>query len=212
MPDSSTLVIVVLASLALAVVPGPAVLYIVTRSISQGRAAGMASVVGIHLGTLVHIAAAVLGLSALIVRSALAFNAMKYAGAAYLVYLGIRSLRDKRGPEAHQVLQQDPLSKIFRRGLVVNLLNVKTGLFFLAFLPQFVQPGRGDVATQMFALGIVFMVVAFLSDVAYAAVASRLSGRLRSSAAFARRQKVFSGTMYIALGASAALSGGRSSS
>src|SRR5436190_18211390 len=142
-PDSTSLWLFCLAALALLAIPGPAVLYIVVQSAEQGRKVGLASVGGVHVGSLVHVAAATAGLSALIVASALAFNVVKYAGAAYLVYLGIRKLlgRDDRslGPGEERVSYR----RAFARGAVVNVLNPKTALFFLALLPQFVDPDRG---------------------------------------------------------------------
>jgi threonine/homoserine/homoserine lactone efflux protein len=210
MPEPSTLGVVAVASLALAVIPGPAVIYIVTRSVTQGRAAGLVSVTGIHVGTLVHVAAAVAGLSALLMRSMIAFNIVKYAGAAYLIFIGLRQFvsRDD-GPIAETPRRS--LATIFRQGIVVNVLNPKTGLFFVAFLPQFVRPEDGSAALQMFVLGLVFIAVAFTSDAAYALISSRLGLRLRSSETFQRRQRVFSGTVYIGLGVTAAMSGHRSS-
>ncbi len=212
MPDVPTLGVVAAASLFLAIVPGPAVIYIVTRSVSQGRAAGIVSVAGIHVGTLVHVLAAVLGLSALVLRSALAFSAVKYAGAAYLLYLGVRELRSKSDEDGRVAVCTQPLAKIFRQGIIVNIFNIKTGLFFLAFLPQFVDPSRDDVPLQLFVLGSVFIMVAMCSDLIYALVSSGLSGRLRSSSRFARGQRLVAGGVYIGLGVTAAFSGNRSNS
>ena len=209
MLDPSVLAIVALASLALAIVPGPAVLYIVTRSVSQGRAAGVVSVAGIHVGTLVHVIAAAIGLSALLMRSVVAFSVVKYAGAAYLILLGIRTLRQKEEESGRLVLGEQSLRKVFNQGIVVNVLNPKTALFFFAFLPQFVDSGNGKEALQMLLLGFVFITVAFVSDAVYALVSSGLSDRLRSSARFTRRQKFLSGGVYLALGVSTALSGNR---
>jgi threonine/homoserine/homoserine lactone efflux protein len=209
MLDPSVLAIVALASLALAIVPGPAVIYIVTRSVSQGRAAGVVSVAGIHVGTLVHVIAAALGLSALLMRSVVAFSVVKYAGAAYLILLGIRTLRQKEEESGRLVLGEQSLRKVFNQGIVVNVLNPKTALFFFAFLPQFVDSGNGKEALQMLLLGFVFIAVAFVSDAVYALVSSGLSDRLRSSSRFTRRQKFLSGGVYLALGVSTALSGNR---
>ncbi|MGI8789614.1 MAG: LysE family translocator [Actinomycetota bacterium] len=209
MLDQSVLVIVGLASLALAIVPGPAVLYIVTRSVSQGRAAGVVSVAGIHVGTCAHVIAAALGLSALLMRSVVAFSVVKYAGAAYLVYLGIRTLRRTDGEGERVVLREQSLRRVFNQGIVVNVLNPKTALFFFAFLPQFIEPGNGQEALQILLLCLIFIAVAFASDVMYALVSSGLSDRLRSNARFARHQRIFSGWIYVALGVSTALSGNR---
>ena len=144
MPDLTLWGLFIVASVVLLLTPGPAVLFIVARSLEQGRAAGLVSVLGIHLGTIVHITAAAVGLSALLVSSALAFAIVKYLGAAYLIWIGIRTLlaRDP-DPEAPRV-PAEPLRRVFRDGFVVNLFNPKTAIFFLAFLPQFVDPARAQ--------------------------------------------------------------------
>ena len=210
MPDPAAIGVFSLASLALLVVPGPSVLYIVTRGITQGRMAGLASVLGVHVGTTFHVAAATLGLSALLMRSILAFNIVKYAGAAYLLYLGIRRLLDDDGPIQTGSVKAHSLARIFRQGVVVNVLNPKTALFFLAFLPQFVDVQKGSVPLQMLALGSIFIVLGLLSDGTYALVSSMLGNRLRTSGAFARRERLLSGSVYLGLGVGAALSGSRS--
>jgi threonine/homoserine/homoserine lactone efflux protein len=212
MPDPAALGVFSLASLALLVVPGPSVLYIVTRGITQGRMAGLASVLGVHVGTTFHIAAATLGLSALLMRSIVAFNIVKYAGAAYLVYLGIRRLLDDDNPVQTGSVQVRSLTRIFRQGIVVNLLNPKTALFFLAFLPQFVDVEKGSVPLQMIVLGSIFIVLGLISDGTYALVSSLIGNRLRTSTSFARRERLLSGGIYLGLGVTAALSGHRSGS
>ena len=156
MPALSTIALFLLAGLGLLLIPGPAVLYVVTRSAAQGRRAGLASVLGIESATCVHILAAALGLSAILLTSALAFNVVKYLGAAYLILLGLRTLLSKK---KHQdVLVEPPrsLSQLFGQGFLVNLLNPKTALFFYAFLPQFVDPSRGAVVGQILLLGVLF--------------------------------------------------------
>ena len=160
MPDASSLALFTVAAITLLVIPGPSVLYIVTRSVDQGRAAGLASVGGIHVGTLVHVAAAALGLSALLVSSATAYNAVRWLGAAYLVWLGVRRLlaRDEEvaaaaGPEA----RRHGLGRVFAQGVVVNVLNPKTALFFFAFLPQFVDVARGSVRLQVVVFGAAYL-------------------------------------------------------
>ena len=199
-PDSHALALFAAAALALLLVPGPAVLYIVSQSAEHGRLAGIVSVAGVHLGTLVHVAAATVGLSALIVSSAIAFSVVKYAGAAYLVYLGIRRLLT-REPAELLPARDEPLSGLFVQGAVVNVLNPKTALFFLAFLPQFVDPGR-TVWTQVLVLGVTFVVLGFLSDGLYALVAGSLARWLK-----ARRRvlRYASGSVFVGLGVSAAL-------
>ena len=190
-----------LAALALLAIPGPAVLYIVFQSAELGRRVGLASVAGVHLGTLVHVAAASAGLSAVIVASSLAFSVVKYAGAAYLVYLGIRKLLE-RNEETRIERRREPLRRAFMRGTIVNALNPKTALFFLAFLPQFVAPDRGGVWSQALVLGFVFVGLGLVTDSLYALVAGTVGGLLRR-----RRNAVRygSGIVFIALGATAAL-------
>ncbi len=209
MPSASTFLLFGLAALGLLVIPGPAVLYIVTRSIHQGRAAGLVSVLGVATGSLVHVAAAALGLSALLMSSAVAFEAVKLVGAAYLVWLGIRTLRAHGGDEVPQDGDPARLSRSYTQGVVVNVLNPKTALFFLAFLPQFVDPAAGAAAPQMLVLGALFVTLGCLSDGTYALVASRLGEWLRSRPTFARNRRYVSGGVYITLGAVAALTGHR---
>ena len=201
-PDSTHLWLFSLAALALLAVPGPAVLYIVVQSAEQGRRAGLASVAGVHLGTLVHVGAASIGLSALIVASTTAFSAVKYAGAAYLVLLGIRRLTEKDSDEEELPRRPDLLRRAFLRGAVVNVLNPKTALFFLAFLPQFVDSARGGVWSQALVLGLAFGGLGLISDSLYALAAGTLGGLLR------RRRRALrygSGVVYVGLGAVAAL-------
>jgi threonine/homoserine/homoserine lactone efflux protein len=199
-PDSHALALFAGAALALLLVPGPAVLYIVAQSAEHGRLAGVVSVAGIHLGTLVHVAAAAIGLSALIVSSAIAFSVVKYAGAAYLVYLGIRRLLT-REPTELVTARRQPLSALFAQGAVVNVLNPKTALFFLALLPQFVDPER-TVWTQVVVFGLTFVVLGFLSDGLYALTAGTLARWLR---AHRRPMRFASGSIFVGLGISAAL-------
>jgi threonine/homoserine/homoserine lactone efflux protein len=158
-------------------------------------------VAGIHIGTFVHIVAAAVGLSALILASAVAFNIVKFAGAAYLVYLGIRKLLERQPPGEAEP-PRAPLRHVFLRGTVVNVLNPKTALFFLAFLPQFVDAGRGAVWSQVVVLGLVFLALGVVSDSAYALAGSAMGSLLRRRARATRR---ISGSVYIALGGIAAL-------
>jgi threonine/homoserine/homoserine lactone efflux protein len=199
-PDSTSLWLFSVAALALLAIPGPAVLYIVVQSAEQGRRAGLASVAGVHLGTLVHVAAATAGLSALIVASALAFSIVKYAGAAYLVFLGIRKLLERE--EAQVELERDTLRRAFVRGVVVNVLNPKTALFFLAFLPQFVEADRGGVWSQVLVLGLTFIGLGLVSDSLYALAAGSVANLLRRKR---RIMRYFSGGVYMTLGAVASL-------
>jgi len=206
LPDLSTLLLFSTAAIALLVVPGPAVLYIVTRSIDQGRSAGLVSVLGIHVGSVVHVAAAAFGLSALLVSSAVAFSAVKYLGAAYLVWLGIRRLRGSDDPDRPEVVRAD-LPRIFRQGIVVNVLNPKTALFFFAFLPQFVHPDDGHVTVQILVLGLLFIGLGMMSDSLYAVLAARTAGWLRSNRRWPWVERRVSGGILITLGATAALAG-----
>ncbi len=164
-------------------IPGPAVLYIVGQSIDGGRRAGVVSVLGITTGTLVHIAAAAVGLSALLMSSAVAFNAVRYAGAAYLILLGIRRLLSR---DEAVVVERPPrtLRRAYTRGIVVNVLNPKTALFFLAFLPQFVDVSRGHVWLQIVVLGLTMAGLGLLSDGTYALVAGTVAERLRGRRRF----------------------------
>jgi threonine/homoserine/homoserine lactone efflux protein len=195
-PELSAIELFAAASVALLLIPGPAVLYIVTQSAEQGRSAGLASVAGIHIGTLVHILAAAIGLSALILASAVAFSVV-IAGAAYLVYLGVRKLLERDSASEGEP-PRAPLRRVFARGAVVNVLNPKTALFFLAFLPQFVDTDRGAVWSQVVVLGLVFVALGLISDSVYALVGDAVGSVLRRQAAVMRR---VSGTIYIGLGA-----------
>jgi threonine/homoserine/homoserine lactone efflux protein len=204
--DPSQMALFVGAALLLLVVPGPAVLYIVTQSVSYGRRAGLASVAGITTGTLVHIAAATIGLSALLASSALAFNVVKYLGAAYLIVVGIRRLAGLERPTEDGAPRARSHASLFRQGIVVNVLNPKTALFFLAFLPQFVDSAQGAVWVQILVLGLIFACLGALSDGCWALVAGTLGERLRRSTRFPKVQRYVSGSVFIGLGAVAALS------
>jgi threonine/homoserine/homoserine lactone efflux protein len=206
-PDSSTLALYLIAVIVLLVTPGPAVLYVVTRSIDQGRSAGIASVLGIQFGTLFHIAAAAFGLSALLVSSATAFSIVKYMGAAYLIYLGIRKFMIREELKETPMAERKKMATVFYQGVLVNLLNPKTALFFLAFLPQFVDPGRGPVAGQILFLGFLFVFLGILSDGTYALLAGTFAKWLKGNLRFLRFQRYFAGSVYIVLGATAAFSG-----
>jgi threonine/homoserine/homoserine lactone efflux protein len=205
MPDPTLWGLFVLASLVLLLVPGPAVLYVVARSVEQGRAAGLVSVLGIHLATAVHIAAAAIGLSALVVSSALAFAIVKYLGAAYLIWIGLRTLMAGDADCAAPAVPAEPLRRVFRDGFVVNLLNPKTAVFFLSFLPQFVDPARGALHWQIVLLGVTLMGLGVLSDGMYALVAGAAGDLLRRNRRFLRAQRWFAGTSFIGLGVTAAL-------
>ena len=209
MPDVSTFALFVAAALVMLIVPGPSVLYIVARSVEGGRTSGLISVLGIQTGALVHIAFAALGLSAILASSAVAFSVVKWLGAAYLVWLGLRRIFG--GDEEEDVsLEPERLPRVYWQGVVVNVLNPKTALFFLAFLPQFVDPARGAAWTQVLLLGATFVVLALCSDGLYALLSGTAGGWLRrrmKEASFRRGQRFLSGGVLIALGAAAAVSG-----
>jgi threonine/homoserine/homoserine lactone efflux protein len=204
-PDAATLAVFCAATLALLVVPGPAVLYVVTQSVDHGRRAGLVSVLGVSAGGLVHVAAAALGLSSLLLSSAIAFEVVKYAGAAYLIFLGVRRLLGT-GEDAEAARFDRSSRDLFRRGVLVQILNPKTAVFFFAFLPQFVDADGAPVALQLLFLGGLFLVLALISDGAYAVAAGTLADRLRGSGAFKGTQRWVSGTVLVGLGALAARS------
>jgi threonine/homoserine/homoserine lactone efflux protein len=170
-PQLSTLGLFVGTAIVLLLTPGPAVLYIVTRSIDQGRLAGLVSVLGICTGTLVHVAAAALGLSALLMTSALAFSTVRYVGAAYLIVLGIQTLSRREAVATDRRSDRADLGSVFTQGVIVNLLNPHTALFFFAFLPQFVNPSKGGVPLQMLALGLLFVALSATTDSGWAIAA-----------------------------------------
>ena len=207
LPELPTLMIFLLAALGLLLVPGPAVMYIVTRSAAHGRRAGFASVLGVEVGSLVHSMAAALGLSALLLASALAFQVVKYAGAAYLVYLGIRTLLAADNEAGAPVNGEARLGQLFAKGMVVNLLNPKTALFFYAFLPQFVDPRKGAVQAQIFILGILFVLLATCTDGLYSLLASTIGKLLFRSTRIRKVRRYVSAGIYVALGVAAAVSG-----
>jgi threonine/homoserine/homoserine lactone efflux protein len=209
LPDPAGLGLFVVAALFLLVTPGPAVLYIVARSIDQGRRAGLVSMLGVHAGTLVHVAAAAAGLSAVLAASAAALSAVKYVGAAYLVYLGVRRLLE-RAPAPGTVPPPPPrLRRAFVDGVVVNVLNPKTALFFLAFLPQFVSEDRGHAGAQVLVLGLLFVALGLVTDGCYALTAGTAAGWLRGHPRFVAGERWVSAGMYIGLGVAAALAGGQ---
>ena len=202
MPSPGSLAIFAAASLALAVVPGPAVLYIVAQSVDQGRLAGLFSAAGIAVGGLVHVVAATIGLSSLLASSATAFTIVKYAGAAYLILLGIRRLLTREELEDEMVRSPQTRRRLFVNGVVVNVLNPKTALFFLAFLPQFVDPDTGAAWLQILALGLLFVAIALCSDSLWALAAGTLGSWLRRSSWYLGVKRWLTGTVFIGLGLS----------
>lgn len=207
MPEFSKLILFLFAAWILLVTPGPAVLYIIARSIDQGRWAGIVSTLGIGVGTLFHVIAAALGVSAVLVSSALAFNIVRYLGAAYLIYLGIRKLLEREALQPLELPERKRLSRIFYQGVLVNLLNPKTALFFFAFLPQFVDVSSATVASQIMLLGTIFVVMGLFSDGLWALLAGTAGHWFRDNLQFLRGQRFFAATIFIALGLTTALSG-----
>jgi len=206
-PSPATYGLFVLAALTLLVIPGPAVLYIVSRSIDQGRAAGLASVAGVTTGTLIQIAFATLGLSSLVLASAVAFDVVKYAGAAYLIVLGIMRLRSRRTAILSGEREPRTLRRLYTQGVIVNTLNPKTALFIFALLPQFVDVEKGRVWLQVLVLGLTLCLLGLLSDGLYAFVAGTVADRLRDSRAMARVERWVGGTVLVGLGVAAAAVG-----
>jgi threonine/homoserine/homoserine lactone efflux protein len=209
LPTHSQLLFFVTTAAILLAIPGPAVLYIVGRSIGQGRNVGLVSALGIGVGTLIHTAAAAVGLSALLVSSATAFSVVKYLGAAYLVYLGVQRLRSKESLAAASdtAAPRVTLARVFSQGIVVNVLNPKTALFFFAFLPQFIDPARGHVATQILSLGILFACMGTTSDCLWALFSGSVAGWFRNNQRWMRNERYVSGGILISLGVATALAG-----
>lgn len=209
MSGLSNLPIFLLAALILLLTPGPAVIYIVARSLDQGRLAGFVSVLSIEVGNLVHVLAAALGLSAILVSSAMAFSIVKYLGAGYLIYLGLRRLLTRESPHQTATFQHTSLRHIFRQGVLVAILNPKTALFFLAFLPQFVDSSKGSVTLQLLTLGCLFVLMAIVTDGAYALLAGSAGQWLKGTHVFLRAERYVVGSVYIGLGVTTALAGAR---
>jgi threonine/homoserine/homoserine lactone efflux protein len=192
----------IVAAIVLVAIPGPAVIYIVNRGISQGRRAAVISALGIETGALVHVIAATVGLSALVASSQAMFNVVKYAGAAYLIVLGISAWRSREdADDSSYPVRPAALRRVYAQGIVVNVFNPKVGIFFLAFLPQFVTPGEGAVWLQMLVLGTVFLIVATTLDVAYALASGFIGEWLGRRERVARWRSRVSGATYVGLGA-----------
>jgi threonine/homoserine/homoserine lactone efflux protein len=208
-PDAAHLVAFTLAAVTIALIPGPGILYVLARSLGGGRDEGFRSAIGTGIGGLAHVTAAAAGLSALIATSATAFSVVKYVGAAYLIWLGGRALlaRDREPPLA--AVDQAPArsSNALSQGVLTELLNPKTALFFLTFLPQFCQPDRGPLAVQVVVLGAVSVVLNTAVDFVVAVAAGRLSERLRRRPSTWRRQQIATGSILVGLGVYAAAAG-----
>jgi threonine/homoserine/homoserine lactone efflux protein len=206
-PNHSSLLLFMGAAVVLLVIPGPAVFYVTSRSIGQGRSAGLVSALGIGVGTLVHVAAAAVGLSALLMSSAAAFGVVKYLGAAYLIYLGVQKLRREESLDVSAEASRSKLSRVFGQGIIVNILNPKTALFFFSFLPQFVDASRGNVALQILFLGTLFAVMGITSDSLWALFAGTVAQHLKRNARWLNTQRYVSGGMLISLGVATAFAG-----
>ena len=212
MPDASTFALFVAAALALLLVPGPAVIYVVARSVEGGRLRGLVSVLGVELGTLLHVVFAAAGLSAIVVSSAAAFSVVKWLGAAYLVWLGLRQILGRDGGDEEPALSGggENRLRIFSQSVLVQVLNPKVALFFLAFLPQFVDPSRSAAWTQVVVLGTTLATLGLFTDGLYALLggtAGEWIRKQRAGAGLRRARRYVTGGVYIALGAVAAISG-----
>jgi threonine/homoserine/homoserine lactone efflux protein len=205
MPSLSTYGIFIATCLALLAIPGPAVLYVVSRSVDQGRRAGLASVAGICTGTIVHVTLATVGLSSLVLASRVAFDAVRYAGAAYLIYLGVRRLLTRHVDAGPETRGPRTVRDLYTQGLVVNLLNPKTIVFIFAFVPQFVDLHAGHVWFQVLVLGLTFAALGAVSDSLYAIVAGSVAEKLRGTPLIARVERWFGGTILIGLGITSAV-------
>jgi len=193
----------VATALVLLVIPGPAVLYITTRSATHGRRAGLVSVLGVHTGTVVHVVAAVAGLSALLMASAAAFSVVKLTGAIYLIYLGLRTIVGRRAATGGNGAPERPLGRLYVDGVIVNVLNPKTALFFLAFLPQFIERGHGPVWSQTLLLGLLFMALGLMSDSAYALAGAQAGRWVSRRGGWRRGGRYLEGGILVGLGITA---------
>ncbi len=201
MPDITAILAFITAAFILLVIPGPAVLYVITRSTEQGTKAGLVSVCGIQAGTVVHAVAAAFGVSAILMASAMAFALLKYAGAGYLIFLGCKKIFGKKQTaESIRALPPQSMKTIFWQGMVVNVLNPKCALFFFAFLPQFIHPAAGNITVQVLFFGLLFTIMAFITDGSYALAAGRLGKWLKGNTYYLKLEAYISGLIYISLG------------
>jgi threonine/homoserine/homoserine lactone efflux protein len=208
MLHATTLLAFSAAALVLLLIPGPAVLYIVSQSVEHGRRAGLTATLGVHTGTMVHLTAAALGLSAILVSSSLAFTSVKLLGAAYLIYLGLRALLGSDDqPATAPAAREVRLGRIFRQGVLVNVTNPKTALFFFAFLPQFLDRGAGRLPLQIALLGLVFTCIGLITDSSWALASGLAAGWIKGNVRFTRIQRRVSGCLFIGLGLVTALVG-----
>ena len=200
LPDPAKLMFFLMASLLLVLTPGPAVVYIVARSLHQGRSAGIASALGVALGNFGQLVAAAIGVAAIVLSSAIAFSLVKYLGAAYLVYLGLRTMLARNELARNTAVPGRGLAQIFWQGFVVAILNPKVALFFIAYLPQFVDPARGLVPLQTLSLGAIFVIMGAAGDSSYAYFAGAFRKMLTADPRARRGQRLFAGVAYVGLG------------
>jgi threonine/homoserine/homoserine lactone efflux protein len=203
MPDLGSIITFGVASIALLLIPGPAVIYILNRSVSDGREVGLAAVAGLELGNMVHVVAASAGLSAVLATSATAFNTVKWLGAGYLVFVGVRTLLMRPATMSGDSTSVT-LKRSFTQGVVVNTLNPKVALFFLSYLPQFIDADKGAAWSQALVLGTVFVLIGCCTDGMYALTASALRNKLLTGRTLPIVQRYVAGSVFIALGVMAA--------
>ena len=201
--DGHRFVLFFAAAVVLAITPGPGIFYVLARSLAGGKREGIRSSLGTFIGGLFHVLAAALGVSAVLATSAVAFHTVKYAGAAYLVYLGIRMIRTRDA--GLEVAASVPSQRAFQQGILTEALNPKTALFFLSFIPQFIAPAAGHVFLQFIVLGTISVALNTTADLLVVLLAAPLERQLKHSATFRRRQRVASGLGMIGLGAYLAL-------
>lgn len=211
MPTTATLIAFAAAAFALVVIPGPNLIYIITRGIQQGRRAAIVSSLGVQLGMVMHVLLATFGLSALVAKSPVLYDVLRYAGAAYLVWMGVSLLRKRHAPvDAPVEVRPASMRRIFVHGLAINMLNPKVILFVLALLPQFVDPAQGSTSIQMLSLGAVMIVVALISDTTYAIASGSVGEWLKRHSGSDRHRDRASGVIYLMLGVIVALTGSSS--
>ena len=203
--ETTSLFAFILASLVVLLIPGPGVIYVVTRSLTQGLPAGLISVIGLSTGALIHVGAATAGLSAILLASATAFGTVKLLGALYLIYLGLRTILNRNPTSDFSLPKNDSLKRIFVDGIVVSVLNPKIAVFFLAFLPQFINPGQGTVTYQFMALGLLYTGLALCTDGAYAFFANGLRNMISHRIIQGPLPRLVSGAVFLGLGAGLAL-------
>lgn len=212
MPTWDKIALFLAATSVLVITPGPVIMYIIACTVDRGYKAGLISVIGVGVGTLAHVIAAAIGISAILRSSMLAFAVVKYAGAAYLIYLGIRALMTHQTAQQKNVSIPQSLTWMFAQGALINILNPKTALFFFAWLPRFIDPDRGSVAGQTVFFGCLIVPLGFCNDSVYVLLAGTASQWLRQNTRLLIIQRYFAGCVYLLLGITAVIAGtGKSS-